>query len=228
MKSICFIPARGGSKGIPRKNIKLLNNKPLIAYTIESAISSNLFEYVIVSTDDEEIANISEKFGAKIPFLRPKELALDTTTTDDVLSHDIPLLLSLGYAFDIFVLRDCTAPFIDEYDLKGAIELLKNSNSDAVFASIKAHPNPYFGMMEVNKNGFLIPSKSTEQEITRRQDTPIVYIVDGMFAVKTDHFLKNKKLFSGNISPYEISKEHGHMIDFEYDFKVAELLLKNN
>ena len=108
------------------------------------------------------------------------------------------------------------------------LDLFKKSDCDAVFGAIKAHPNPYFGMMECDDNEFLIPSKILEKEVTRRQDAPIVYDVDGIFILDSKNFLKTKKIYSGKILPYEISKEHGHMIDFEFDFKVAELLLKNN
>lgn len=191
-KSICIIPARGGSKGIPKKNIRPLGGKPLIAHTIESAIDSNLFDHVVVTTDDQEIAKISKDFGAEIPFMRPSELSGDTTSTDEVLNFCIPKLRSIGFDFDIFALRDCTVPFIDQSDISGSISLLKQKNCDGVFAAIKAHPNPYFGMMEANENGFLIPSKLPAHNVTRRQDAPIVWIVDGLFVFYTEKFLTNK------------------------------------
>lgn len=224
MKPICIIPARGGSKGIPRKNIRFLGDKPLIAHTIESALDSNIFDHVIVSTEDSKIARISKKYGAEIPFMRPRKLSGDTTSTDEVLNFCIPKLQSLGMNFDIFALRDCTAPFINKKDMSGAIRLLKRKKCDSVFAATKAHPNPYFGMMETNKNGFLTISKSLNHNITRRQDTPIVWIVDGLFVFYTDKFLKNKFIYRGKILPYEIPKSHAHMIDLELDFQIAEFL----
>jgi CMP-N,N'-diacetyllegionaminic acid synthase len=228
MKILCVIPARGGSKGIERKNIRKINNKPLIAYTIESTLSSKLFDDVIVSTDDSEIAEISKSYGAKVPFIRPSELAQDNATSDQAILHAVVEMKKLGFEYDVVVLRDCTVPFIDINDMKNMLELFKESNCNAVFGAIKAHPSPYFGMMECNDNGFLIPSKTLEKETTRRQDAPVVYDIDGIFILDNKNFLKTKKIFSGEILPYEISKEHGHMIDFEFDFKVAELLLKNN
>jgi len=225
LKPICLIPARGGSKGVKRKNIRMLGNKPLIVYSIKSALESGLFQDVIISTEDTEIAKIVEKNGGNIPFMRPLELATDTTTTEEVLIHAITKLQNLGFKFDTIVLRDCTVPFIDKQDMKNALELFYQEKCDAVFASIKAHPNPYFGMMEIQKDMFLVPSKIPSSDITRRQDAPIVYNVDGMFIMNVKHFLKTKKISSGNILPYEITKEHGHMIDFEFDFKVAELLV---
>ena len=227
MKILCVIPARGGSKGVKRKNLRMLNKKPLIAYTIETCISSKLFDDVIVSSEDPEIIKISKKFGAKVPFSRPKNLAKDNSTSDDVLLHAILEMKRLGNEYDVVVLRDCTVPFIDKDDMKGMLKLLNKSKCDAVFGAIKAHPNPYFGMMEFNKNKFLIQSKKTKKIITRRQAAPIVFDVDGMFAFKIKNFKKTKKINSGKILPFELSKEHGHMIDFEFDFLVAELLTKN-
>ena len=224
MKQICFIAARGGSKGVPRKNVRILGDKPLIAHAIISAIESKLFDYVIVSTDDQEIAEISKRYGAETPFIRPKKLGTDNASIDQVLIHGINELKNLGYEFDIVVLRDCTVPFIDKKDMLGIITLLKKSNCDAVFAAIKSHPNPYFGMMELKSNGYLEISKSYYKDISRRQDAPIVYTVVGLFAFHVNSFMKTQKLFSNKVLPYEISKEHGHMIDFEYEFNVAELL----
>jgi len=223
-EKICIIPARGGSKSIPKKNIRFLGDKPLIAHTIESSLNSDLFDHVFVSTEDEEIAKISKSYGADVPFLRPKELSTDSVSTDDVLNFCIPKLKSLGYNFEIFVLRDCTVPFIDKHDLSGAIELLKKQNCDAVFGAIKAHPNPYFGMMELGEDNFLQPSKLLSQKIFRRQDSPIVWIIDGMFAFFTEKYMKDQKIIKKHTMPYEISKLHGHMIDYEIDFEIAEFL----
>ena len=112
MKPICLIAARGGSKGVPKKNIRKLAGKPLIAYTIEKALDSNIFSSVVVSTENKEIARISKKFGAEVPFVRPKKLATDSASTDDVIIHAIKKLYSLGYKFEIMVSRDCTVPFL--------------------------------------------------------------------------------------------------------------------
>ncbi len=226
MKPICFIPARGGSKGIPNKNIRMLGDKPLIAHTIESALDSEIFDHVIVSTDDPKIAEVSKKFGAEIPFIRSKELASDTATTDDVLIDGTKRLHDLGYKFDIMVMRDCTVPFIDKFDMQGALELQRQTHCDAVFAVRKAHPSPYFGMMELNLSGYLEPSKNTQKKITRRQDAPVVYSILGLVVLDVNKLLQNAKMSSEKTLPYEISLEHSHMIDFEFEFKVAECLYK--
>lgn len=222
--SICIIPARGGSKGIPKKNIRLLGDKPLIAHTIESAIDSQLFDNVVVNTDDEEIAEISKKYGADVPFMRSKELSADSTSTDDVLRDCIPKLNSLGFHFDIFALRDCTVPFIDVNDMSNAIDLLKDKKPDSVFASTRAHPSPYFGMMENDESGFLKPSKKLPTEVFRRQDAPVVWIVDGLFVFYTKKFLENMGIYHGKILPIEIPLLHSHMIDYELDFQIGTFL----
>ena len=227
MKPVCIIPARGGSKGIPKKNIRLIAGKPLIYYTIKSALESKIFSHVIVSTEDKKIASIAKKYGAEVPFMRPKNLATDNTTMEPVLLHAIKKLNSLGIDFEIFVYRDCTCPFIDEHDITGAVELLKKSDCYSICGSVKAHPSPYFAMWEPNKDGFLEISKTTNKIIHRRQDAPIVYTIVGLGVYQTKKFLKIRKVLSGKMLPYEISKEHGHMIDFEFDFKVAELLFNH-
>ncbi len=228
MKPICIIPARGGSKGVIGKNFRILGDKPLITHAIETAIDSNLFSHVIVSTDNEKIAAISKKSHAEIPFIRPTELATETTTTDAVFVHAVEELIKQCFKFETVVMRDCTCPFIDKNDIKGALDLFHSSDCDAVYAAIKAHPNPYFGMGELNSNGYLITPKIPDKKITRRQDSPTVYDLDGMIIFNAKKFLQTKTLFSNKSLPYEISKEHGHMIDFEFDFKVAELLYKSN
>jgi CMP-N-acetylneuraminic acid synthetase len=224
MKSICFIPARGGSKGIPKKNIRLLGDKPLIAHTIESALDSRLFDRVIVSTDDDEISQISKQYGAEIPFMRPKELCTDDSTFDDALFHCIKEIHSQGYDFDIIVSRDCTVPFINKNDMKGAIDLLQKTDCDSVFSVCAVHPNPYFGMFEPNSKGFLEPSKISPNPIKRRQDAPIVYELNGLYVHSVQQLLKTKKMFSDKILPYEITREHGLMIDYEIQFKIAEIM----
>ncbi len=226
MKSICFIGARGGSKGVKRKNIRLLDGKPLIAYTIESALNSKCFERVIVSTDDKEIASISKKYGADVPFLRPKKLANDHSGMSDVLIHGISKLRSLGYSFDVLVNRDCTVPFIDIKDLRGAVNLFKKIDCNGVYSVYRQHQNPYFNMMETDSSGYLKLSKTLKHKIIRRQDAPIVFQLNGLFVIKPDALLKYGSTIMPKILPYEIQPEHGFMIDTELEFKLSEIMLK--
>jgi len=227
LKPICFIGARGGSKGLPRKNLKLLGNKPLIAHTIETAVKSKIFSSVIVSTEDKEIASISKEYGAEVPFIRPKKLAADSTSMTDVMLHGLNQLKLLGYKFDIFVNRDCTVPFLRSDDIKNSIILLKKRKCDAVFCVYKQHLNPYFNMMEKNSKGYLQFVKNPKNRPNRRQDAPIVYQLNGAFTYDVSKFLKYKDPFPPKSLPYEIPYETGLMIDTEFEFKVAELLFSH-
>lgn len=226
MKPICFIGARGGSKGVPRKNIRKFGNKPLIAHTIEESLKSGIFSHVIVSTEDKEIAKIARKFGAEVPFFRPKELAKDSTGMTEVMIHAIQKLYKLGYKFDIIVNRDCTVPFIRNRDVKRAITLLKRNECDAVYGVYKQHFNPYFNMMEIEKNGFLKLSKKLKERPKSRQEAPVVYQLNGLFVYNVKKLLKYKKAILPKALPLEIPLECGIMIDTELEFKIAEMMLK--
>ena len=151
MKPVCIIPARGGSKGIPRKNIRKIGGKPLIAYTIMKAKKSKIFSHIIVSTEDKEIALIAKRYGAEVPFMRPKYLAADNVATDDVLVHTVKELFKMGYVFDIMVCRDCTVPFIRNIDIKKSINLLKKKKSNLVIGVYTQHLNPYYNVVEFTK-----------------------------------------------------------------------------
>ena len=226
MKPICLICARGGSKGIVNKNIRIISKKPLIAHTITSAINSKLFSYVVVSTEDKKIAQISKKYGAEVPFLRPKNLALDTTPVGDVFIHAIKKLYSLGYEFEIFVNRDCTVPFIKNSDIKKTVELLRKKKCDAVYGVYRQHLNPYFNMMEKDKLGYLRLSKKLKKRPESRQKAPIVFQLNGLFTFDAKKFLKYGDPIMPKSLPYEISPESGLMIDTEMEFKMAEILFK--
>ena len=228
MKPICFIAARGGSKGVQKKNSRVIAGKPLIAHTIEKAINSKIFQHVIVSSEDSEIISISKKFGAEVPFVRPKNLATDSASMNEVLLHAIKKLYSLGYKFDILVNRDCTVPFIQNKDIQGSVKLLKQKKCDAVFGVYRQHHNPYFNMMESDKKGFLKFSKKVEKRILTRQSAPVVYQLNGLFTVDVKKFLKHNTLIMPKILPYEISPETGWMIDTKFEFKIAEMIFQKN
>ena len=226
MKPICFIGARGGSKGVPRKNIRKFGNKPLIAYTIEESLKSGIFSHVIVSTEDEEIAKIAKKFGAEVPFYRPKELADDNAGMTEVMIHAIQKLYELGYKFDIFVNRDCTVPFIRNIDVKRAVALLRKKKCNAVYGVYKQHFNPYFNMMEIDNHGFLKLSKEMKERPKSRQESPDIFQLNGLFVYNVKKFLKYKKAILPKALSYEIPSECGIMIDTELEFKIAEMMLK--
>jgi len=227
LKPICFITARGGSRGVPRKNIKLLAGKPLISYTIEKALNSKLFSHVIVSTEDKEIASISKKYGAEIPFSRPKKLASNTASGIDVIIHGIKQLQFLGYDFDVIANLDCTAPFTKIKDIDSTLKLIKKRQCNAVYAVYKQHHNPYFNMVELDSHGFLKISKKLPSRPVRRQDAPLIYQLTGFHIFDVDKLLKYQNFFMPKILPYEISPETGLMIDTKFEFTIAELLIRN-
>ena len=226
VKPICVIAARGGSKGVPNKNIRKLGDIPLIAHSIKTAISSNLFSSVIVSTENSKIAKISKQYGADVPFLRPKKLATDNASMTDVLLHTITELRKLNYNFDTIVNRDCTVPFIDKKDIRGAIRKYYSKSCNLVCGVYKQHHNPYFNMMEITKGDYMDFSKKLKKQITGRQNSPIVYQLNGLFVLNVENFLKSKKFYSTKIIPYEILAEHGFMIDTEFEFQIADMVTK--
>jgi len=227
MKPICVIPARGGSKGVSKKNIRPIMGKPLIAYTIESALKSKIFSHVIVSTEDPKIASISKKYGAEVPFMRPKKLAGDSIPMNQVLLHAIKNLLALNYKFEIFVWRDCTVPFIRNRDISASINLLKKQKCKTVIGVYKQHLNPYYNIVEKNSKGFLKLVKKPNQRPTSRQQAPIVYQMNGLHTFDVKKFLKSGKMNLSESIPYEIPIETGLMIDTEYEFQIAKLFIEN-
>jgi CMP-N-acetylneuraminic acid synthetase len=228
MKPICFIAARGGSKGIPNKNIKIINGKPLIAYTIEKALKSKIFSNVIVSTDSKKIASISKKYGASIPFIRPKNLATSKSDGKDVILHGIKMLKALDYDFDILVSLDCTVPFLKINDIKKSIKLIKTKKSPVVCGVYKQHLNPYFNIAEINSKGYLKLVKEIKNNPKNRQDAPVVYQLNGLYTIDTKKFLKNGKKIFKQMYPCEIPIENGLMIDTKFEFKIAKLIIENS
>jgi len=228
MKPICIIPARGGSKGVPKKNIRKINGKPLLGHVIEQINKSKIFSSVIVSTEDSEIAKIAKKHGAEVPFIRPKNLATDNTPMDKVLLHAVRKLYSLGYKFEIFVLRDATTPFITTSDIKKSIQLLKRKKVPIVCAVYEQHLNPYFNIVETDQNGFLKLSKKLKKRPLSRQHAPKVYQLNGLYTYDAKKFLKIKKTDFSKSIPIKIPFETGLMIDTEFEFQISKLLLESN
>ena len=227
LNTICIIPARGGSKGVPKKNIRKIAGKPLLGYVIENLKKGKNFSNIIVSTEDKEIARIAKKYGAEVPFLRPKKLASDTTPMDDVLLHAIKSLKRLDYNFESFVWRDATTPFITNYDIKKAIMLLKKEKVPIVCGVYKQHLNPYYNIVEKNSKGNLKLVKPLRKRANSRQEAPIVYQLNGLYVYDTKKFLKIKKTDLSKSIHYEIPIETGLMIDTEFEFEIAKLLIEN-
>lgn len=227
MKPICIIPARGGSKGVPKKNIKNIAGKPLLGHVIQNIKKSDIFSHIIVSTEDKQIKKIAKKYGAEVPFVRPKNLATDTASMDQVLLHAVQTLYNLRYEFDVFVWRDATTPFIQNSDIKRSIQLLKKEKAVIVCGVYKQHLNPYFNMVEKDKKGFLKLSKTLKNRPISRQSAPVVYQLNGLYAYDAKKFLKLRKTDFSKSIPLEIPMETGLMIDTPFEFEIARLILEN-
>ncbi|MFH2047114.1 MAG: acylneuraminate cytidylyltransferase family protein [Pseudomonadota bacterium] len=225
---VCVIPARGGSKGVPRKNIKKLADKPLIAYTIEHALQSRYIDRTIVSTEDKEIADISKQYGAEVPFLRPESLAGDEAATVDVLLHAINWLEEEEkYNFDILVLLHTTTPLRAVKDIDSSIEMLLGTKADNVFSVTEAHRNPYFNMVEISPNGKVHLSK--KGTFSSRQSAPKVYDINASIYVWWKELLKKEgKIILENSHIYIMPKSRSIDIDDNIDFKIAEMMMAND
>jgi CMP-N,N'-diacetyllegionaminic acid synthase len=223
---VATICARGGSKGVPGKNIRHLCGKPLIVHTIETAQRCRLIDRIIVSTDSLQIAEIATNSGAEVPFIRPEELATDDAPKLPVIKHAIRFLETRqDYHPDIIVDLDPTSPLRTEKDIEACIKIVRDEGADNVFSVIAAHRNPYFNMVEVN-NGRVQLVKQLASAAARRQDTPPVYDMNASIYVwERDALINNDSLFLERTRIYEMP-EWARDIDGETDFKFAEFLIK--
>ncbi|MFW9995572.1 MAG: cytidylyltransferase domain-containing protein [Candidatus Odinarchaeota archaeon] len=228
-KILCTICARGGSKGIKNKNIRLLNGKPLIYYSIAVAKKCDYIDNIIVSTDSEEIASIASSFGVEVPFMRPKELALDHVGRVDVIIHATSTFEAMKETkWDLIVDLGVASPLRNVRDVKNAIELLVEKNADNVVSATPSHRNPYFNMAEVDKAGKVSYSKQLPAKITQRQDAPEVFDLNDSILVWTRETLfSDKDFFNDGSSLYIMPTERSVDIDTEIDFKIAECLIKD-
>jgi pseudaminic acid cytidylyltransferase len=228
MASICIIPARAGSKRIPRKNVKHFLGKPIIAYSIEAAIASGLFAEVMVSTDDVEIAKIAKKYGAKVPFFRSSENSNDFATTFDVIEEVIQEYQKLDKKFDSICCIYACAPFITAIKLNSSYLLMQNMGFDSVFP-IMEYGYPIQRALKIfdEKVSFINP----EVSLSRSQDLDKSYHDAGQFYwMNSSIILRNKKILTSNSGGIIISELEGQDIDNEIDWKIAELkyeLLQN-
>ena len=223
-KVCVFIFARGGSKGLPGKNIKMLGDMPLIAHSITLAIKCPSVSKVVVSTDSEEIASVALKYGAEVPFLRPKHLAEDNSPEWLAWQHAIQEV-SKDYSFDYFVSLPATSPFRAIEDVEKAIELIQEENVDFVISGSKSERNPWFNMVKLNENNFVEIVNKSNDKVFRRQDTPDVWdVTTVLYVTRPDFILNSKGIFDGNVKLLEIPKERALDIDTQYDFLLAEFL----
>ena len=229
MQVLGIITARGGSKGIPRKNLAPLNGKPLLRYTIDAAKESRLLSRLVLSTDDEEIASVGRALGADVPFLRPPELAADTTPTIPVLQDVVRRLSGLGnQQYDaIFVLQP-TNPLRLSSDIDGAIELLASTGADSVISCTPvgdAHPFK-MNLIEPETGKMIEPSFAGKVEGQRRQELPIFYERDGSVYLTRTEVLMRDNTIKGKDCRAWIIPEHRHRnIDTPWDLRCAEWMM---
>ena len=224
MKILTIIPARGGSKGIPRKNIKPLNGKPLIYYTIDCARAVCPEEDICVSTDDAEIISVVEQYGLKVPFVRPAELATDKAGTYEVLLHALKFYESQGRKYDVVLLLQNTSPFRTAKQVKEALALY-NTDLDMVVSVKECPANPYYCVFEENEEGYLNICKG-DGNITRRQDAPKVYEYNGAIYVINPNSLRIMPLnkFSHRVK-YVMDELSSLDLDTMADWYMAEMRL---
>jgi len=228
MNPLIIITARGGSKGIPYKNIKPLNGKPLICYSIDVARQFTTEENICVTTDDDKIIDVVENYGLKVPFKRPAELATDTASSNDVLLHALSFYEQQGKNIDVIILLQPTSPFRKVDFLREAVNLYTPA-VDMVVSVKEAPANPYYNCFEENINGFLTISKTMEHPITRRQDAPKVWEYNGSIYVINPDSLKEKGMqHFTRIKKYPMSDNYSIDIDTPLDWKIAELLLQEH
>ena len=219
---LAFIPARGGSKGIPHKNIIDLNGYPLISYSITEALKSKYIDKVLVSTDDEKIASVAKEYGADVPFLRPERLASDKAKTIDAVLHAIDFMNQNGDKFDTFVLLQPTQPLRTMEDIEGAIEKYMDNNCIPLVSVSLVDDHPL--LIRTIKEGRL-ESLLNQSSTCRRQDMPQYYKVNGCIYINEIDQIDENTSFNDNKLPYIMPKERSVDIDDYSDLKMAEYYL---
>lgn len=221
---LAIIPARSGSKGIIDKNIRVMKGKPLLSHTIEASIKSNLFDQIIVSTDSIKYAKIAKEYGASVPFLRPKVLASDESTSSDVIMHVLEGMRDLGKTFDYFMLLQPTSPLRDENHILESIRILFEQKADTVISICKTE-HPASLNVKLDKEGQLeVPFLNNMQ--IRRQDMAKEYRINGaIYLTSTEFYISQKSFYGGRTYPLLMDMLHSVDIDDEFDFKLAEFLM---
>lgn len=220
---LAIIPARGGSKGIPRKNIRMIAGKPLIAWTIEEGKKSKFIDRLIISTDDEEIASIAKSYGCDVPFLRPKELAKDDTPGIAPVIHAIE---TLPQQYNYVMLLQPTSPLRTVVDVDGCLQECVRTKAPFCVSVVQPDKKPHW-MYIRNKDGKLQPLLSEQKFVMRRQDLPLVYALNGaVYIAKTEWVRETKSFLSDQTVGFIMEKSSSLDIDDEMDFEICDHLLK--
>ncbi|TKH33154.1 acylneuraminate cytidylyltransferase family protein [Paenibacillus polymyxa] len=222
LNCLAVIPARGGSKGLPGKNIRLLHDKPLIQYSIEAALNSGCVNEVVVTTDNEDIARVSSQAGAAVPFIRPAELATDVAKSIDVLKHAVEFYeQTQNQFFDVIMLLQPTSPLRNALDIKEAYTLFLNNQADSLQSVTLSGVQPY--LLRKMDNGKLTSYLKDEKEHLRRQDLKELYALNGaIYIVKRDLLMNSDTLIGPRNCGYIMPRERSVDIDDEFDLKMAE------
>lgn len=227
MRVLGLIPARAGSKGVPRKNTKLLGGKPLLQYTAKAAHEARRLSRVILSTDDEEIADVGTRVGLEVPFRRPRELARDDTPMLDVVRHALLWIETDGDRFDAVCLLQPTNPFRRSADIDGCVELLEESKADSVVTVLRVPPehNPHWVYFS-DLDGSLRLSTGDQEPLPRRQDLPAAFQREGsVYLTRRDVVMAENSLYGRRLVGYLVNPENRVNIDTPEDWKRAEFLL---
>lgn len=224
---LAIVPARGGSKGLPGKNIRPLAGKPLIGWTLESAKNSKYLDEVFVSTDSQEIADVAESFGVKVPKLRPEELASDTATSASVVLYTIDYFRKQGKDFDYILLLEPTSPMRKKDDIDNAIALACDHPDKAGVVSLGEVHMEHPSIVKKISDKSIIESYVESQKVTRRQQLDKAYFPYGVvYLVRTDYFEKNQLFYGKDSLPYIIERWQCYEVDDIYDFTAIEAILK--
>ncbi len=225
---LAIIPARGGSKGLPGKNIKPLCGKPLVAWSVEQALKSKYVDKVFVSSDSEEIAGVAKQYGADIPFMRPPELAADDSPTSDAIIHALTSFEQMGKEFDYIVLLEPTSPLRSPADIDNALELLvKNDKADCLISMGEIRMEHPMIVKKINKDGFIIPYIKNIKTIYQRQQADEAYLPYGVvYIAKVSSFKERQTFYTEKAIPYFVERWQCFEIDDEIDFLIIEKLVK--
>lgn len=227
MKKLCLLCMRGNSKGVKNKNLKKINGVPLLKYTIDQAIKSNLFDKIVISSDSKKIISMGNKFGIKDFILRPKKLATDKSGKLDVLKHALHKIEKIySQKFDIIFDLDVTSPLRNINDIKESYKLFQNKNASKLITANYARKNPFFNQVMIKNNNVQLVKRS-KSVIVRRQSAPKIYDMNAsIYIFSRQTLIRSKKIFPKNTIIYLMPEDRSVDIDNKLDFQIVEMLLK--
>lgn len=233
MSILCVISARGGSQGVPGKNVRPIAGIPMIARAVRTALAADGIDRVMISTDSPQIADAGRAAGAEVPFMRPEELARSESGKFQVWQHALATCeQQQGRQYDLYVDLDCTNPLIETVDVNRSIAMFRDLRArgepvDAVFTVARARRNPYFNLVEPDASGALKMSKAAGPTVLSRQKAPPVFEhVAGVYVLDAAYLRRARHLLDGHARGYEVGEDKAHDVDSELDFQIIEFLLR--